>query len=170
MVQKIADNVQSGLTAEAAVERAYEDMWNRLSGTTDSYLKERLHDLRDVADRLLGYLSGDNKSLSQVEGDDIIVVAQTMGPADLMDYDYQKIRGLIIEDGTPTMHVAIVAKALGIPVVAKIKGIFNEIKTGELIAVDGNEGYVYIKPSVPVQEKSRRKSRKRTSFWHVWPS
>lgn len=168
--KKIADNVQSGLTAEAAVERAYEDMWNRLSGTTDSYLKERLHDLRDVADRLLGYLSGDNKSLSQVEGDDIIVVAQTMGPADLMDYDYQKIRGLIIEDGTPTMHVAIVAKALGIPVVAKIKGIFNEIKTGELIAVDGNEGYVYIKPSVPVQEKSRRKSRKRTSFWHVWPS
>ena len=132
-------------------------MWNRLSGTTDSYLKERLHDLRDVADRLLGYLSGDNKSLSQVEGDDIIVVAQTMGPADLMDYDYQKIRGLIIEDGTPTMHVAIVAKALGIPVVAKIKGIFSEIKTGELIAVDGNEGYVYIKPSVPVQEKIKAK-------------
>ena len=155
--KKIADNVQSGLTAEAAGERGDGDMWDRLSLTTDSYLKERLHDLRDVADRLLGYLSGDNKSLSQVESDDIIVVAQTMGPADLMDYDYQKIRGLIIEDGTPTMHVAIVAKALGIPVVAKIKGIFNEIKTGELIAVDGNEGYVYIKPSVPVQEKIKAK-------------
>lgn len=155
--KKIADNVQSGLTAEAAVERAYEDMWNRLSGTSDSYLRERLHDLRDVADRLLGYLSGDSAAPGQVDSDNIIIVAQTMGPADLMDYDYSKIRGLIIEDGTPTMHVAIVAKALNIPVVAKIKGIFNEIKTGELLAVDGNDGYVYIKPSLPVQEKIKAK-------------
>lgn len=155
--RKISNNVQGGLTAEAAVERAYEDMWNRLSGTTDAYLKERLHDLRDVADRLQSYLSGDFGSISQVEANDIIVVAMTMGPADLMDYDYTKIRGLIIEDGTPTMHVSIVAKALGIPVVAKIKGIFEEIKTGELIAVDGNNGYVYQNPDPAVQEKFKAK-------------
>ena len=145
------------MTAEAAVERAYEDMWNRLSGTSDTYMKERLHDLRDVADRLLGYLSGDRTDISSLDAKDLIVVAQTMGPADLMDYDYNKIRGLIIEDGTPTMHVAIVAKALGIPVVSKIKGIYNEIKTGELIAVDGNEGYVYIHPSEPIQQKIKAK-------------
>ncbi len=132
-------------------------MWNRLSGTNDAYLKERLHDLRDITDRLLGYLSGDNKTSASVDSDDIIVVAMSMGPADLMDYDYKKIRGLIIEDGTPTMHVAIVAKALGIPVVAKIKGIFNDIKTGELLAIDGNEGYVYNKPSVQIQEKIKAK-------------
>lgn len=155
--KKIADNIQSGLTAEAAVERAYEDMWNRLSGTSDSYLKERLHDLRDVADRLQSYLRGDYGSIKGVESDNIIVVAQTMGPADLMDYDYAKIRGLIIEDGTPTMHVAIVAKALNIPVVSKIKGIFEEARTGELIAVDGTDGYVYMRPSVPVQEMFKGK-------------
>lgn len=155
--KKISNNIQSGLTAEAAVERAYEDMWNRLSGTTDSYLKERLHDLRDVADRLQSYLRGDYGSVKGVDSNDIIVVAQTMGPADLMDYDYSKIRGLIIEDGTPTMHVAIVAKALNIPVVAKIKGIFEEAKTGELIAVDGNDGYVYMRPSAVVQEKFKAK-------------
>lgn len=156
--KKIADNVNSGLTVEAAVERAYEDMWNRLSGTKDSYLKERLHDLRDVADRLQSYLSGDTKNSEETgQWSDIIVVAQTMGPADLMDYDYNKIRGLIIEDGTPTMHVAIVAKALNIPVIAKIKGIFEEIKTGELIAVDGNDSYVYIHPSQAVQDKFKTK-------------
>lgn len=155
--KKIADNVQSGLTAEAAVERAYEDMWNRLSGTTDTYLKERLHDLRDVADRLQSYLSGDVGSIKGVDSNDIVVVAQTMGPADLMDYDYGKIRGLIIEDGTPTMHVAIVAKALNIPVVAKIRGIFDEIKTGELLGVDGTEGYVYINPTAAVKEKFQDK-------------
>ena len=155
--KKIAGNVQGGLTAEAAVERAYEDMWNRLSATTDTYLKERLHDLRDVSDRLQSYLSGDFGTVEKVDDNDIIVVAQTMGPADLMDYDYAKIRGLIIEDGTPTMHVAIVARALGIPVVAKIKGIFEEIKTGELVAVDGNDGYVYRNPSQQVQNKFRAK-------------
>lgn len=105
--KKIEDNVKSGLTAEAAVERSYEDMWNRLSGTNDQYLKERLHDLRDVADRMQSYLSGDFKDIGEIRNwSDIVVVAQTMGPADLMDYDYHKIRGLIIEDGTPTMHVA----------------------------------------------------------------
>lgn len=155
--KKIADNVMGGLTAEAAIERAYEDMWNRLSGTTDNYLKERLHDLRDVADRLQSYLRGDFGAVESIDSENIIVVAMTMGPADLMDYDYSKIRGLIIEDGTPTMHVAIVAKALGIPVVAKIKGIFDEIKTGELIAIDGNEGYVYQNPSAAVQARFRDK-------------
>ena len=156
--KKIEDNVKSGLTAEAAVERAYEDMWNRLSGTNDQYLKERLHDLRDVADRLQSYLSGDFKEVSEISNwSDIIVVAQTMGPADLMDYDYHKIRGLIIEEGTPTMHVAIVAKALNIPVIAKIKGLFDEVKTGELIAIDGNEGYVYINPLPATQEKFKAK-------------
>lgn len=159
--KKLVNNIQSGLTAEAAVERAYEDMWNRLSGTTDVYLRERLHDLRDVSDRLSSYLSGDYGSIRGVDASDIIVVAQTMGPADLMDYDYTKIRGLIIEDGTPTMHVAIVAKALNIPVVAKIKGIFGEIKTGELIAVDGMDGYVYMHPSTLIQEKFKAKIAER---------
>lgn len=133
-------------------------MWNRLSATNDQYLKERLHDLRDVADRLQNYLSGDYcRACEVVNSRDIVVVAQTMGPADLMDYDYNKIRGLIIEDGTPTMHVAIVAKALNIPVIAKIKGVFNDIKTGDNLAVDGNEGYVYINPNQSVLEKFRAK-------------
>ena len=76
---KIAGHVEGGLTAEAAVERAYEDMWNRLSATQDIYLKERLHDLRDVADRLLGYLSGDDTDIKNADWNEIVVVAQTMG-------------------------------------------------------------------------------------------
>ena len=156
--KKISDNIESGLTAEAAVERAYEDMWNRLSNTQDSYLKERLHDLRDVADRLQSYISGDFVlEKESIESDNIIIVAQTMGPADLMDYDHKKIRGLVIEDGTPTMHVAIVAKALNIPVIAKTRGLFEEIKTGELLAIDGDDGYVYINPGQSVQGKIKAK-------------
>ncbi|MBQ2810901.1 MAG: phosphoenolpyruvate--protein phosphotransferase [Alphaproteobacteria bacterium] len=156
--KKISDNIESGLTAEAAVERAYEDMWNRLSSGSDSYLRERLLDLRDVADRLLMFLSGNDNADKSYNGD-IIVVAQTMGPADLMDYDYKKIRGLIIEEGTPTMHVAIVAKALNIPVIAKIRGIFKDVKDDELLAIDGQEGYVYINPTDDIKEKFKSKQK-----------
>lgn len=152
MVPKIAANINGGLAAEAAVERAYEDMWKRLSASSDNYLKERLHDLRDVADRLQSYLSGDRQETKNYEGKDIILVAQTMGPAELMDYDYNRIKGLILEDGTPTMHVAIVAKALNIPVLAKIKGIFAEIQNGQKVAIDGNEGFVFVNPSVLVEK------------------
>ena len=158
---KIAGHVEGGLTAEAAVERAYEDMWNRLSATQDVYLKERLHDLRDVADRLLAYLNGDNTDIKTSELEGIVIVAQTMGPADLMDYDYHKIKALILEDGTATMHVAIVAKALGIPVVSKIKGIFKEIKSGEILAVNGDDGIVYIKPSDKIIESFNAKIAER---------
>lgn len=77
---------------------------------------------------------------------------------------------MIIEDGTPTMHVAIVAKALNIPVIAKIKGVFNDIKTGDNLAVDGNEGYVYINPNQSVLENSAPKLPKSKSCWPVWPS
>lgn len=155
--RKIESNIEGGLTAEAAVERSYEDMWNRLSATSDVYLKERLHDLRDVADRLQSYIRGDFGVVETSEDENIIIVAKVMGPADLMDYDYTKIKGLIIEEGTPTMHVSIVAKALNIPVVAKTKGVFDEVKTGELIAVDGDDGYVYINPSIEIQTKIKEK-------------
>ena len=155
--RKISANIESGLAAEAAVERAYEDMWNRLSDSSDVYMRERLHDLRDVSDRLLSYLSGDYSHVKEVEGKEIIIVAQSMGPAELMDYDYDKIRGLILEDGTPTMHVAIVAKALNIPVISKINGILNEVRNGQKLALDGNEGFVYINPSQQVENDFRQK-------------
>lgn len=154
-IKRILGHIEKGLTAEAAVERAYEDMWTRLSASGDSYFRERLHDLRDIADRLRMFLSGDVSSVQEQDYKDIIVVAQSMGPADLMDYDHTKIRGLIIEDGTPTMHVCIVARALNIPVVAKIKGIFQEIKEGALLAVDGQEGVVYVHPTEDIAQKFR---------------
>lgn len=156
--KKITNNINGGLTAETAIERAYEDMWNRLSATNDIYLKERLHDLRDISDRLQGYLCGDSGNEKIISAaTDLIVVAQTMGPADLMDYDHTKIRGLIIEDGTPTMHVAIVAKAIGIPVIAKVNGMVDNLKSGQIVALDGNEGYIYINPSKLVTDRIQAK-------------
>lgn len=154
---RITNHINSGLTAEAAVEQAYSEMWNRLSGATDTYLKERLHDLRDIADRLRLYLSGEDCNACINDYSDIIIIATSMGPADLMDYDYKKIRGLVIEECTPTMHVAIVAKALNVPVISGIEGLFKEIKDGVLMAVDGKDGSVTINPSKSIIEKIKQK-------------
>jgi len=154
---RIINHINSGLTAEAAVEQAYAEMWNRLSGATDAYLKERLHDLRDIADRLRLYISGEDCNNDSNEYQDIVIVASSMGPADLMDYDYKKIRALIIEECTPTMHVAIVAKALNVPVIASIEGLYQDIKEGVLVAVDGSAGAVYINPPKNIINKINAK-------------
>lgn len=156
--KKISADIDKGYTAEAAVEHVYEDMWSKLSATNDTYLRERLYDLRDVSDRLRAFIAGDENNIEIAADEDIIIIAQTMGPADLMDYDYERIRGLIIEDCTPTMHVVIVAKALNIPVIAKIRGILKEIKPGETIAVNGDEALVYTHPSERMINDYQKKS------------
>ena len=156
--KKINADIDKGYTAEAAVEHVYEDMWNRLSSTNDAYLQERVYDLRDISDKLQTFIAGTDENIDIADDEDIIIIAQTMGPADLMDYNYQKIRGLIIEDCTPTMHVVIVAKALNIPVIAKIHGILKDIKIGEIIAVNGEEASIYINPSDRLINEYKKKS------------
>jgi len=161
--EKIKAYIETGLNAQAAIEKTYEDMRERLSSSSDIYLKERLNDLRDISDRLRTFLNGENKK-EKKESKDIVLVAQSMGPADLMDYDYRKIRALIIEDGTSTMHVAIVAKALNIPVVAKIRGIYHNVKDGEVLAVDGVEGFVYINPTDDMKKRFQEEQEKMANW------
>ena len=156
--KKISADIDKGYTAEAAIEHVYDDMWNKLSATNDNYIKEKLYDLRDVSDRLRAFVAGAEHQNTQSD-EDIIIVAQTMGPADLMDYNYEKIRGLVIEDCTPTMHVVIVAKALNIPVLAKIHGVIKEVPVGEVIAINGNDGTLIINPTETIIAEYKNKSR-----------
>ncbi len=161
--KKIKTYIDTGLTAEASIEKVYNDMFEKLSSSPDVYLKERLNDLRDVSDRLRSFLSGVEQSKEKKE-EDIIIVAQSMGPADLMDYDYKKIRALVLEDGTSTMHVAIVAKALNIPVVSKVKGLYQDVKDGEILAVDGVEGYVYVNPTDDMKKNFKERQKKMAAW------
>src|SRR6185503_19432796 len=128
-----------GLTAEAAVERVQSDNRARMMRTADLYLRERMHDLDDLANRLLRILTGQVASASR--GDlpkNAIVVARNMGPAELLDYDRSKLRGVILEEGGRTSHVAIVARALGIPAVGQATGLIYLVDTGIPIVIDGN--------------------------------
>ena len=156
--KKISADIAKGYTAEAAVEHVYEDMWSKLSATSDPYIKEKLYDLRDVSDRLRAFIGGDVEREFVSGNEDIVVIAQSMGPADLMDYNYTQIKALVIEECSPTMHVVIVAKALNIPVVAKIYGVLKEVKAGETVAVNGDEGTLYPNPSESLITEYQKKS------------
>lgn len=146
-IRRITDYIHTGLTAEAAVQKVGDDISERMNLMTDPYLKERIHDFQDLADRLQRHLAGkDIFSKNKELPDDAVLVAQAMGPAELLDYDRTKIKALVLEEGSPTMHVVIVAKSLNIPVVGGLRGITNRIAKGDVVAVDGDNGFLYINP------------------------
>ena len=168
-LQRLLDAVRTGLTAEAAVERVQNDMRARLSRHADPYLRERLHDFDDLANRLLRQLSG--VGLSSARGDlpkDTILVARNMGPAELLDYDPKRLRGLVLEEGARNAHVAIVARALGLAAVGRAEGILDHVDSGNAIIIDGDNGELFVRPSQDVvdaySEKARFRARRQKQF------
>ncbi|MDA5192349.1 phosphoenolpyruvate--protein phosphotransferase [Alphaproteobacteria bacterium LMG 31809] len=149
--QRILEAVDSGLTAEAAVERVQVENRARLQSTPDPYLRERLSDLDDLSNRLIRHLMGRaDTSASENLPDDFILLARSMGPADLLEYDRSKLRGVILQEGSHTSHVTIVARALGIPLVGQAGGIIERVASGEQLIIDGDEGWIYLSPSAEI--------------------
>ncbi|MGH7088922.1 MAG: phosphoenolpyruvate-utilizing N-terminal domain-containing protein, partial [Stellaceae bacterium] len=152
-LQRIAEAVRSGLTAEAAVQRVEDEMRARLAQASDPYLRERLTDLEDLTNRLQQHLSGRTATAAAAAlPDEFILVARSMGPAELLDYDRTRLKGLVLEEGSPTAHVAIVARALDIPVVGRAADMLDRVETGETIAIDGDDGVVLVRPGEDVQQ------------------
>lgn len=152
-IARIEEAIKSGLTAEAAVQRVHIDIRSRMRQVSDPYLRERVNDLEDLGTRLLAHLNGiDGDAADQQLPENVILVARALGPAQLLDYDRSRLRGLILEEGSPTSHVAIVARALDIPVVGQIHDIFNKIEAGDSVLVDGDNGEIYLRPGEEVQQ------------------
>jgi phosphotransferase system enzyme I (PtsP) len=145
---RIREAIESGLTAEAAVQKVRDDTRARMKQISDPYIRERLTDLEDLAHRLQQHLSGEAATVVPAElPDDVVLVARLMGPAQLLDYDRKRLRALVLEEGSPGSHVAIVARALDIPVVGRVKGAIAAIDAGDLIVVDGNNAQILVRPS-----------------------
>ena len=144
-VRRLEEAVRNGLTAEAAVEKVQSDMRARMMHMTDPYIRERLHDFDDLANRLLRQLIG-RDGHEDATASDTVIVARSMGAAELLDYPREMIRGLVLEEGAATSHVVIVARALGIPVVGQVKGAVSMSENGDLVIVDGEDGGVHLRP------------------------
>ena len=151
-VRRLREAVEGGLTAEAAVERVQNGTRARMLRQNDAYWRERQRDLDDLSDRLLRILAGRVTSADEPSAlpPDTILVARTMGPAELLDYDRKRLRGLIVEDGSGQSHVAIVAKALGIAAVGQARGVVERVTAGDAAIVDATTGEVHLRPSTDV--------------------
>lgn len=143
--RSLEEAVRNGLTAEAAVERVRSEHRARLGQARDPYLRERLHDLEDLNDRLLRHLSGNGHKARELP-DDAILVARNLGPADLLEYDRTKLKGLLLEEGSPASHAAIVARALDIPCVGRLAGLRDKVNEGDPVIVDAESAEAFLRP------------------------
>ena len=168
-VRRMHEAIRNGLSAEAAVEKVQSDMRARLQRQSDPFLRERLHDFDDLTNRLLRVLMGKGQGPGDASlPKDAIIVARTMGAAELLDYGRERIRGLVLEEGGPTSHVAIVARALGIASVGRAENIVSLVENGDAIIVDGVAGEVHVRPPPDVEaayaEKVRFRAKRQEQY------
>src|ERR1700757_2423348 len=168
-VHKLEEAVMPGLRAEAAVERVQSDTRARMLRQTDPFLRERLHDLDDLANRLMRQLTGRDHAPSREQlPENAILVARSMGPAALLDYDRKRLRGLVLEEGGPHSHVTIVARALGIPAVGEIDNATGIADPGDAVIVDGTTGELHIRPLPDMEaayaERVRLRARRQQQY------
>lgn len=158
-LNQLREAVRQGLTAEAAVERVRNEHRARLMQARDVHFRERLHDLEDLANRLLRHLSRNGNGSAQGElPENAIIFARSIGPAELLDYDRTRVKGIALEEGSASSHAVIVAKALGIPLVGRVEGALDRVEPGDPVILDGEFGLVHIRPSTDVDATYRERA------------
>ncbi|MEZ5852343.1 MAG: phosphoenolpyruvate--protein phosphotransferase [Hyphomicrobiaceae bacterium] len=168
--RRLHEAVGSGLTAEAAVDQVQNRTRVRMLRQGDPFWRERLRDLDDLSDRLLRILTARKQGATPVDDmpHDAVLVARTMGAADLLDYDRSRLRGLVIEDGSGQSHVAIVARALGIAAIGQVPGIIERVERGNPIILDADSGEIHIRPTGEVisayADKARFRARRQRKY------
>ena len=161
--RRINEAIDSGLTAEAAIERVQQRTRMRMRQIDDPLLADRMHDLEDLANRLLRIVSGQvGTAASTGMRSDTILVARNLGPAELLEYDRRKLKGVILEEGSLTSHVVIVARAMGVPVLGRVSNVRATIGDGDHVLLDATEGLITVRPTPAVVEVfEQRASRNR---------
>ena len=151
--RRINEAIDSGLTAEAAIERVQQRTRQRMRQIDDPLLADRMHDLEDLANRLLRIVSGQMGTAAQMGlRQDTILIARNLGPAELLEYDKRRLKGVILEEGSLTAHVTIVARAMGVPVLGRARGVRSTVSEGDLLLLDVSEAAVFARPSAAMEE------------------
>ena len=146
--RRINSAIDSGLTAEAAIERVQQRTRARMRDIDDPLLRERMHDLEDLSNRLLRIVSGRMGTAAQTGlARDAVLIARNLGPAELLEYDRRRLKAVLLEEGSLTSHMTIVARAIGVPVIGRLHDIRHSVEEGETILVDGDNGSVIVRPS-----------------------
>src|SRR5215212_10553908 len=156
--RRINESIDSGLTAEAAIERVRQRMQMRMREIDDPLLQDRMHDLDDLSNRLLRIVAGQLGTAAQMGlPHDAILIARNLGPAELLEYDRRKLKGVILEEGSLTAHVTIVARAMGIPMLGRVRSVRQVIGDGDEVLLDGDAGVAFVRPTGAVEEAFKAK-------------
>ncbi|WP_336958621.1 phosphoenolpyruvate--protein phosphotransferase [Sphingobium aquiterrae] len=167
--RRINEAIDSGLTAEAAIERVQQRTRMRMRQISDPLLQDRMHDLEDLSNRLLRIVSGQLGTAAQLGlRQDAILVARNLGPAELLEYDRRRLKGVILEEGSLTAHVTIVARAMGVPVLGRVRDIRHRVNEGDLVLMDVNENRLFVRPTLDMDEAFENKlsltAKRRAAF------
>jgi phosphotransferase system, enzyme I, PtsP len=167
--RRINEAIDSGLTAEAAIERVQQRTRMRMRQIDDPLLAERMHDLEDLSNRLLRIVSGQMGTAAQMGlRHDSILIARNLGPAELLEYDRRRLKGVILEEGSLTAHVTIVARAMGVPVLGRVRDVRRLVGEGDLLLLDVTAGTVFARPTPAIEEGFEAKlllsQKRRASF------
>lgn len=160
-LRRVAEVIRGGMTAEAAVQRVASELHDRMRRISDAYLRERLADMEDLANRLLTALTGEVKRAPLPEG--AILLARRLGPAELLDWHARGIAGVAIEEASPAGHAAILARALGIPAIGSLRGMLDSAEQGDDAVVDADEGQFILRPETAVRDAYLRAQETRTA-------
>lgn len=151
--RRINEAIDSGLTAEAAIERVQQHTRMRMRQIDDPLLAERMHDLEDLANRLLRIVSGQMSTAAQMGlRKDTILIARNLGPAELLEYDRRRLKGLVLEEGSLTAHVTIIARAMGIPILGRVKNIKQFVREDDHLLLNVDENILFVRPSSAMEE------------------
>ena len=151
--RRINEAIDSGLTAEAAIERVQQRTRMRMREIQDPLLQDRMHDLEDLSNRLLRIVSGQLGTAAQMGlRQDSILLARNLGPAELLEYDRRRLKGVVLEEGSLTAHVTIVARAMGVPVLGRVRDIRRLIAEGDMLLLDAGSESLFIRPSSAMEE------------------
>jgi len=151
--RRINEAIDSGLTAEAAIERVQQRTRMRMRQIDDPLLADRMHDLEDLANRLLRIVSGQLGTAAQAGlRQDTILIARNLGPAELLEYDRRRLKGVLLEEGSLTAHVTIVARAMGVPVLGRVKDVRQHVVDGDLLLLDVGQASVVCRPTLAIEE------------------
>ncbi|HZG76034.1 MAG TPA: phosphoenolpyruvate--protein phosphotransferase [Paenibacillus sp.] len=134
--------------AEVAVKEVIDKFVNMFDLLDDQYMKERALDIKDVGNRLLKHLIGTPDVKLPTDNKPFILVAKEVSPSQLVHLNPNHVLGIVTLAGGSTSHTAIMARALGIPLVIGLEGKLAEpIQTGDMLVIDGKAGDVLINPA-----------------------
>ena len=156
ITRDVAKKISEGVNAEYALYRIIENVVRSFEMIDDEYFRERKHDIQDVGKKILSHLLGKEKRSLAGMAAQSIVVAHNLTPADTIQMRENLVRGFATDIGGRTSHTAIVAQSLEIPAVVGLKNATAQMRDGDTIIIDGNQGLVLLNPPPEMIENYKR--------------